>query len=144
VTTDKTKPCASLLVTLEAVCRSRSPCPAHAVHSDDGSRHTPENGQGRLPVILFIHGGVWIASNFENHKRLVRAWWWVQARRRYFVEYTPIPDAVYPTQIEENYAAAKWVAAHGADIGIDGTRMAGAGSSVGGDMAAVPDLIPSA
>jgi acetyl esterase len=54
-----------------------------------------------------------------------------------FVEYTPIPDAVFPTQIEENYAAAKWVAAHGADIGVDGGRMAVAGNSVGGNMAAV-------
>ena len=47
-------------------------------------------------------------------------------------KYTPIPDAVYPTQIEENYAAAKWVAAHGAEIGVDGSRLAVAGDSVGG------------
>jgi acetyl esterase/lipase len=30
----------------------------------------PEKVQGTPPVILFIHGGVWIAGNFENHKRL--------------------------------------------------------------------------
>ena len=32
----------------------------------------PEKVQGTPPVILFIHGGVWLAGNFENHKRLVR------------------------------------------------------------------------
>jgi acetyl esterase len=97
----------------------------------------PENVQGTPPVILFIHGGVWIAGNFENHKRFVRDLVVGSGAAAVFVEYTPIPDAVYPTQIEENYAAAKWVVAHGADIGVDGSRMAVAGNSVGGDMAAV-------
>jgi acetyl esterase len=97
----------------------------------------PEKAQGKLPVILFLHGGVWIAGNFENHKRFVRDLVVGSGAAAVFVEYTPIPDAIYPTQIEENYAAAKWVAAHGADIGVDGSRMAVAGNSVGGDMAAV-------
>jgi acetyl esterase len=97
----------------------------------------PDKAQGKLPVILFIHGGVWIAGNFENHKRFVRDLVVGSRAAAVFVEYTPIPDAVYPTQIEENYAAATWVAAHGAEIGVDGSRMAVAGNSVGGDMAAV-------
>jgi acetyl esterase len=97
----------------------------------------PNEAQGTPPVILFIHGGVWIAGNFENHKRFVRDLVVGSCAAAVFVEYTPIPDAVYPTQIEESYAAAKWVAAHGAEIGVDGTRMAVAGNSVGGDMAAV-------
>jgi acetyl esterase len=32
----------------------------------------PKQVAGTPPVLLFIHGGVWIAGNFENHKRLVR------------------------------------------------------------------------
>jgi acetyl esterase len=97
----------------------------------------PQNVRGTPPVILFVHGGVWIAGNFENHKRFVRDLVVGSGAAAVFVEYTPIPDAVYPTQIEESYAAAKWVAEHGADIGVDGRRMAVAGNSVGGDMAAV-------
>jgi acetyl esterase len=97
----------------------------------------PEKVQGTPPVILFIHGGVWIAGNFENHKRLVRDLVVGTGAAAVFPEYTPIPDAIYPTQIEESYAAAKWVAAHGAEIGIDGSRMAVAGNSVGGDMSTV-------
>jgi acetyl esterase len=97
----------------------------------------PEKVHGTPPVILFIHGGVWIAGDFENHKRFVRDLVVGSGAAAVFVEYTPIPDAVYPTQIEESYAAAKWVAAHGADIGVDGSRMAVAGNSVGGNMAAV-------
>jgi acetyl esterase len=32
----------------------------------------PEGATGTLPVFMFFHGAVWIAGNFENHKRLVR------------------------------------------------------------------------
>ena len=92
----------------------------------------PEKVQGTPPVILFIHGGVWLAGNFENHKRLVRDLVVGTGAAAVFPEYTPIPDAIYPTQIEENYTAAKWVAAHGAEIGVDGSRIAVVGNSVGG------------
>jgi acetyl esterase len=97
----------------------------------------PERLPDMPPVILFIHGGVWIAGNFENHKRLVRDLVVGTGAAVVFPEYTPIPDAVYPTQIEEIYAAAKWVATHGEAIGVDGRRMAVAGNSVGGNMSAV-------
>jgi acetyl esterase/lipase len=97
----------------------------------------PEKVQGTPPVILFIHGGVWLAGNFENHKRLVRDLVVGTGAAVVFPEYTPIPDAIYPTQIEESYAAAKWVAAHGAEIGVDGSRMAVVGNSVGGNMSTV-------
>jgi acetyl esterase len=101
----------------------------------------PEKTAGQLPVLLFIHGGVWIAGNFENHKRLVRDLVVGSGAAAVFVEYTPIPDAVFPVQIEQSYAAAKWVATHGAEIGLDGTRMAVAGNSVGGDMTAALTLM---
>jgi acetyl esterase/lipase len=97
----------------------------------------PQIAHGPRPVILFIHGGVWIAGNFENHKRLVRDLVVGTGAAVVFPEYTPIPDAVYPVQLEEIYAAANWVATHGAEVGIDGSRMAVAGNSVGGNMSAV-------
>jgi acetyl esterase/lipase len=97
----------------------------------------PQKARGKLPVILFIHGGVWIAGNFENHQRLVRDLVVGTGAAAVFPEYTPIPDAVYPVQIEENYAAAKWVAEHGDEIRVDGSRMVIAGNSVGGNMSTV-------
>ena len=45
-------------------------------------------------------------------------------------------DAIYPTQLEEIYAAAKWVVSKGLENGLDGSRMAVAGNSVGGNMSA--------
>ncbi len=101
----------------------------------------PDGAAGAPPVLLFIHGGVWIAGDFENHKRLVRDLVVGSGAAAVFVEYTPIPDAVFPTQLEQSYAAARWVAEHGAEIGVDGRRIAVAGNSVGGDMSAALALM---
>ena len=55
--------------------------------------------------------------------------------------YTPLPEAVFPTQLEESYAVLKWVAAHAGEFGADGTRIAVAGNSVGGNMTAALTLM---
>jgi acetyl esterase/lipase len=58
-----------------------------------------------------------------------------------FVNYTPSPEARYGVAIEEAYAATQWVAEHGREIKVDGKRLAVAGNSVGGNMAAVVSLM---
>jgi acetyl esterase/lipase len=58
-----------------------------------------------------------------------------------FVEYTPLPDAKFPTQLEESFAALKWVAGHADELGVDASRIAVAGNSVGGNMAAALTLM---
>jgi acetyl esterase/lipase len=96
----------------------------------------PAASAGRMPVFMFIHGGVWIAGDFENHQRLVRDLVVGTDAAAVFVEYTPIPDAVFPTQLEQCYSAAQWIVDNGSEHGLDSTRMAVAGNSVGGDMSA--------
>ncbi|HEY0175911.1 MAG TPA: alpha/beta hydrolase [Pedobacter sp.] len=96
----------------------------------------PEGVKETLPVIIFYHGGVWLAGNFENHKRFVRDLVVGTNAVAVFVDYTLIPEAKYPTQINQAYATLEWVAAHGAEINIDPSRIAVAGNSVGGNMAA--------
>jgi acetyl esterase len=58
----------------------------------------PEQAKGPLPILFFVHGGVWIAGDFENHKRFVRDLVLGSGAIAVFPEYTPIPDAVYPTR----------------------------------------------
>jgi acetyl esterase/lipase len=58
-----------------------------------------------------------------------------------FVEYTPLPSAKFPTQLEESYAALKWISTHADEFGADGSRIAIAGNSVGGNMTAALTLM---
>lgn len=97
---------------------------------------TPQRVSGKPGVLLFIHGGVWIVGNFQNHQRLLRDLVVGSGQIGVFVEYTSLPEARYPTQLDESYAALKWVAAHADEFGADGSRIAIAGNSVGGDMSA--------
>ncbi len=101
----------------------------------------PSGAQDILPVIMFFHGGVWIAGNFENHKRLVRDLVVNTKSVGVFVDYTFIREAKFPTQINQAYAATKWVAEHGSEIQADGSRIALAGNSVGGNMTAAVALM---
>ena len=96
---------------------------------------------GKPGVLLFIHGGVWIVGNFQNHQRLLRDLVVGSGQIGVFVEYTPLPAAKFPTQMEESYAALKWVAAHADEFGADGSRIAVAGNSVGGNMTAALTLM---
>ncbi|MDX6280051.1 MAG: acetyl esterase [Kribbellaceae bacterium] len=100
----------------------------------------PSGVEGPLPVILFLHGGVWIAGDFDNHQSLTRDLVIATGYAAVFVEYTPIPDAVFPIQLEEAFAALQWVAQEGAAFGLDAARLAVAGNSVGGNLSAALTL----
>ena len=102
---------------------------------------TPQHAAANPGVVFFIHGGVWIVGNFQNHQRLLRDLVVGSGQIGVFVEYTPLPEAKFPTQLDESYAALKWVAAHANEFGADGTRIAIAGNSVGGNMTAALALI---
>lgn len=101
----------------------------------------PDQVAGQPGVLLFIHGGVWIAGNYTNHQRLLRDLVVGSGQVGVFVEYTSLPDAKFPTQLEESYAVLKWVAANANEIGADGSRIAVAGNSVGGNMTAAIALM---
>lgn len=102
---------------------------------------TPQKLEPNPGVLLFVHGGVWIVGNFQNHQRLLRDLVVGSGQVGVFVEYTPLPTAKFPTQLEESYAALQWIAAHAREFGADGSRIAIAGNSVGGNMAAALTLM---
>jgi acetyl esterase/lipase len=101
----------------------------------------PERVSGTPGVLLFLHGGVWIVGNFQNHERLLRDLVVGSGQVGVFVEYTPLPAAKFPVQLEESYAALEWVSQHAAQLGADGSRIAVAGNSVGGNMTAALTLM---
>lgn len=101
----------------------------------------PAGHKETLPVFMFFHGGGWVLGDFPTHQRLVRDLVVESGAVAVFVNYTPSPEAHYPVAINQAYAATKWVAAHGKEINVDSKRLAVAGNSVGGNMAAVVALM---
>ncbi|MCG8965856.1 alpha/beta hydrolase [Streptomyces sp. CL12-4] len=101
----------------------------------------PAGATGTLPVVLYIHGAGWVFGNAHTHDRLVRELAVGAGAAVVFPEYDLSPEARYPVAIEQNYAVARWVVTQGATKGLDGTRLAVAGDSVGGNMTAALTLM---
>lgn len=101
----------------------------------------PVGATGPLPVVLYVHGGGWVLGDSGTHDRLVRELATGTEAALVFVEYTRSPEARHPVAIEQVYATARWIMAEGEAKGLDASRMAIAGDSVGGNMAAVVALL---
>ncbi|MFI0813699.1 alpha/beta hydrolase [Streptomyces echinatus] len=101
----------------------------------------PAGADGTLPVILYIHGAGWVFGNAHTHDRLVRELAVGAGAAVVFPEYDLSPEARYPVAIEQNFTVARWVVDEGAAKGLDGSRLAVAGDSVGGNMTAALTLM---
>ena len=101
----------------------------------------PSGVTGALPAFMFFHGGGWVLGDFPTHQRFVRDLVVYSGVAAVFVEYSRSPEAKYPVALNEAYAATKWVAAHGAEINIDGKRLAVVGNSAGGNLTAATALM---
>ncbi|QXI38642.1 alpha/beta hydrolase [Pseudomonas xantholysinigenes] len=100
----------------------------------------PEGAKGDLPVFMYFHGGGWVLGDYSTHERLIRDLVVGSGAAAVYVDYQRSPEAKFPTAINQAYAATRWVAEHGKEIGVDGSRLAVAGNSAGGNMAAVVAL----
>ncbi len=101
----------------------------------------PPDAAGTLPVILYVHGAGWVFGDAHTHDRLVRDLALGAHAAVVFPEYDRAPEHRYPTQIEQAYAVAEWVAKEGSANLLDASRMAVAGDSVGGNMSAALTLM---
>ena len=97
----------------------------------------PKGATGPLPVVFYIHGAGWVFGDDKTHDRLFRELAVGADAAGVFPVYDRAPEAQYPTQVEQNYAVGQWILEHGAEHGLDTTRIAVTGESVGGCMSAV-------
>lgn len=93
----------------------------------------PQGNTQKLPVLMFFHGAGWVLGGWDTHERLVRDLVVGANVAAVFVDFDLSPEAKYPTAIEQDYAATKYVAEHGDELNLDSSRMACAGDSVGGN-----------
>jgi len=101
----------------------------------------PAQARGPLPAVLYLHGGGWVLGGIETHARVVREVALRAEEAVVFPHYALSPEARFPVAVEQCYAVARWVQSHGAEHAIDGSRMAVAGDSAGGNLAAVVALL---
>ncbi|HEV7709264.1 MAG TPA: alpha/beta hydrolase [Asanoa sp.] len=93
-----------------------------------------------LPGTVFAHGGGWVICDLDSHDPLCRA---IANRARTVVvavDYRRAPESRFPAALDDVYAVLCWVAEHATDLGIDPARLAVAGDSAGGNLAAAAAL----
>jgi acetyl esterase len=101
----------------------------------------PAGARGVLPVLLYLHGSCWVYGDELTHDRLVRELATRSGAAVVFPCYSRSPEARYPVAIEECYSTLLWVVSRGEEHGLDPRRIAIAGDSVGGNMAAAVTLM---
>ncbi len=99
------------------------------------------HGTGPFGVCLYFHGGGWVLNSIDTHHDLVRHLAAVSGSVFVNVGYRLAPEHKYPAAAEDAYLAVEWVHDHAAQLGCDAHRIAVAGDSAGGNLAAVVCLM---
>ncbi|MEU0743610.1 alpha/beta hydrolase [Streptomyces sp. NPDC006134] len=101
----------------------------------------PAGSDGPLPVVLYLHGLGWMLTDAYAHRRLVTDLVLGAEAAVVVPEYDRPADARHPAAVEQAYTVSRWIAGHGGEHGLDGTRMAVAGASAGAHHAAALTLL---
>ena len=109
------------------------------VREVDGTRVTADvlvpPGPGPYPVLVYLHGGGWVAGSAATHHKLACRF----AEGGYLVvnvDYRLAPEAQFPGGFEDCIEAVRWAAEHAPRFGGDPARLAIGGDSAGGNLAA--------
>lgn len=102
--------------------------------------YTPNENKD-LPVILFIHGGAWVAGNLDTHDNLARYLCKEVQALVVSVGYLNAPEGKFPLPLEQCYDALLWIVNHAQELHANPSRLAVVGDSAGGNMAAALCLL---
>ena len=96
-----------------------------------------EQGGG---VVAYLHGGGWMMGTLESYDTPLRALANASGALVASIDYRLSPEHRFPAAVDDTLAGIRWLAAHAGELGGDGSRLAVAGDSAGGNLAAVAAL----
>lgn len=102
--------------------------------------YRPHEGRN-LPVIVFIHGGGWQMGSIDSHDGICRALANGTEAAVFSVGYRRPPESTFPTAPLDCFAALSWIVENADELGVDPRRLALAGDSAGGNLAAAVALL---
>jgi len=94
-----------------------------------------------LPALIYFHGGGWVMGDLDTHDGVCRLIANAAGIAVISVDYRLAPEHKFPAAVDDAVTATEWIAAHGATLGIDASRLAVGGDSAGGNIAAVVALV---
>ena len=109
------------------------PVPGGSVHA---RIYTPKNGNDSFPVIVYYHGGGWVIADLDTYDASAKGLAEQTGAVVVSVHYRQGPEHKFPTAHNDAFAAYQWVLKNTASIKGDPKRIAVAGESAGGNLAA--------
>ncbi|QOF71792.1 alpha/beta hydrolase [Aminobacter sp. SR38] len=101
--------------------------------------YKPRQGKA-LPLLVFLHGGGFVLCSLDTHDNFCRALAKAGDCAVLSIDYRLAPEHRFPAAYEDALAALEWAAANAITLGCDGRRLALAGDSAGGNLAAAAAL----
>ncbi|MBS0474244.1 MAG: chloramphenicol hydrolase [Proteobacteria bacterium] len=101
-----------------------------------GRFYLPEGAGKNPPLVLYFHGGGWVIGDLESHDATCRALARSSGAAVLSVDYRLAPETKFPGPLDDCYDALLWAAEHASELGVDAQRLAVAGDSAGGNLAA--------
>jgi len=99
--------------------------------------YTPPRAEGLLPVLVYLHGGGWVAGSVATHDPFCRLLSGAAEVIIASIEYRMAPEHPYPAAVDDTLTAVQWADQHAEEWGGDVTRLGLGGDSAGANLAAV-------
>jgi len=128
---------------MEVIAR-QFPFPADTVSRRDHWLHLPGReilvrvyrpGEGRLPALLYLHGGGWVAGSVDTHDGVCAALAAEANAVVASVQYRRAPESPCPAPNDDAFAALQWLSGSADELDVDAARIAVAGDSAGAHLA---------